>query len=164
MKRVFLAVGLLVSITALNSACKNHTSNDSGEETFTYFKVGEINTNHNESFIIALSDSALIAQARLIIEHPEQTTDKIIDARIVRQTGNEAYLNRDLNNNYTWSWRVETVQGFAFNSIEIVDGWPGYIEEDIDRWFQNTAGGTTHGFIGFWNYTVLEEIDPSQVQ
>ena len=44
-------------------------------------------------------------------------------------------------------------QGFADSTIEILDGWPGYVEQDVDSWIANTGGA-----IGFWTYTVVEEL------
>jgi len=45
-----------------------------------------------------------------------------------------------------------------------LDGWPGYIEEDLDRWFQNTYGDENHGHIGLWGYSVVAEVEADDVK
>ena len=43
---------------------------------------------------------------------------------------------------------------FGDFSIEIYDGWPGYVESDVAGWIANTGG-----VIGFWNYTVTLKLE-----
>ena len=52
-----------------------------------------------------------------------------------------------------WSWHVSEFEGFVDSTIEILDGWPTYVEGDIDGWIANT-----NGYIGFWSYTVTAEV------
>ena len=113
---------------------------------------------------LSLTDLEEIVQARQIIANPHDVPDKIILAKIVRQDGSEPYLNKDLNNDMTWSWRIDSFDGFVGSTIEILDGWPGYIEEDLDRWFQNTDGDENHGHIGLWSYTVVAEVEADDVK
>jgi hypothetical protein len=54
-----------------------------------------------------------------------------------------------------WWWHVTSFEGFADSTIEILDGWPGYVEQDVAGWIAN-ANAT----IGFWTYTVVEELGP----
>lgn len=147
----------LVVVFLLSVTCDNHTTDPEIETV--YFKVGEITPGNGESFIIGLTDPADIIYARKLIENPDSAPDKILNARIVPQTGDEEVLNRDIDNNKIWSWKIEEFDGFAFNTIEILDGWPGYVEEDLERWFKNTSGSDKFGYIGFWNYTIVEEIE-----
>lgn len=156
-KRTFYSLSL-IAVLLLSATCDKHLT-DPDTET-VYFKVGEITPGNGESFIIGLTDPADITYARKLIEDPDSTPDKILSARIVPQTGDEEVLNRDVNNNKIWSWRIDEFDGFVFNTIEILDGWPGYVEEDLKRWFQNTTGSDEFGYIGFWNYTIVEEIEP----
>ena len=145
-------------------ACKDNSTNQELVTEVTFFKVGETDSTHGESFILALEKTEDIEKARSIINDPENAAEKIISAKIVPQKGDEEYKNQDLNDGTIWSWRIEEFQGFSFNTIEILDGWPGYIEEDLNRWFLNTSGDTTHGFIGFWGYTIIEEINPEELK
>ncbi len=158
MNRILL---LLVFSATLFSCDTTESKPDLSE--YTFFKVGESVPDKGESFIIALKDSVDISLARKIISDPDNSPDKIVLAKIVRQDGNEDFLNIDLNSNTTWSWKIEVFMGFVSSSIEIYDGWPGYIEEDIDRWFNNTSDDPDSGIIGFWGYTVVEEIEPDQL-
>jgi len=52
-----------------------------------------------------------------------------------------------------WSWHVTSFEGFADAAIELCDGWPGYVEQEVGRWIANT-----NGTICFWSYTVVEEL------
>ena len=38
-------------------------------------------------------------------------------------------------------------------ALSIYDGWPGFVEQDLPGWLANTEG-----IIGFWNYTVVAEL------
>ena len=38
-------------------------------------------------------------------------------------------------------------------TIEILDGWPGFVEQDVNGWIANT-----NGRVGFWTYTVVAEL------
>lgn len=153
---------LILAIAGIN--CKTNSFDDITEAEPVYFIVGEAEQVRGDSFIISLTDPDHIEHARTLIEDPSAITDRIVVARIVRQTGNEEYLNKDLDKNVVWSWRVESFESFSFNTIEILDGWPSYIEEDVERWFQNTSGENDHGFIGFWNYTVIAEVNVSDLK
>ena len=52
-----------------------------------------------------------------------------------------------------WSWNVARFDSFADISIELIDGWPTFVEQDVDGWIANT-----NGYIGFWSYTVVAEV------
>lgn len=168
MNRITIKISYIIFffVMIVFSTCKDTPLESSPDDGTVYFKVAETNPTpaHNDSFIIALTDSAHIAHARLLIDDQNASPDKIIFAKIVPQKGTEEYQNINLINNTTWSWRVETFDSFTFNTIEIFDGWPGYIEEDLERWFLNTSGESTYGYIGFWGYTVVEEVNAAQLQ
>ncbi len=158
-----MRIALILSFLLLTVSCDT-TSSDPDLSEYTFFKIGETLPDTGESFIIALKDSLQIEQARKIISEPNNVSDKIILAKIIPQDGTEDYQNIDLNTNTTWSWRVDEFISFVFTTIEIYDGWPGYIEDDLNRWFQNTSDDPNSGIIGFWGFTVLEEIDSSQLK
>lgn len=158
-----LALALLLGSAALARA-----------ETI-YFLAAELPGRefHGESFVVPLSDPAHIAHARDLIEFGPEAGDTIVVAAIAPGSDgiNRDYLTEDQP---PWSWHIERVEGFAFATIEILDGWPGYVEEDVQRWIANTCGCTSLeqpqpppgalGVIGFWGYTIVAELDDGQVQ
>jgi hypothetical protein len=119
-----------------------------------YFKVAEPFPfiNHGDSYILPLSDPAHIAAARNIIDQgPLNVSERIVVARI--EPGADG-INRNLGAPFqTWSWHVTEFLGFAEFTIEILDGWPTFVESDVPGWMDNT-----NGLVGFWSYTVVEEV------
>lgn len=105
-----------------------------------------------DSYILELTDPEDIAHARDLIEFGPEIGAPIIFARIA--AGSDG-INRDVlaDGEPLYSWHVESFDSFVDISAEIYDGWPTYIEEDVPRWFDNTEG-----YIGFWNYTVVAEL------
>ncbi|MFV1885137.1 MAG: hypothetical protein ACMZ7B_11665 [Balneola sp.] len=154
---------LLLFFVSVSCSTNNDTDTEDLSE-YTFFKIAENNSPTSESFILALTDSSQIEHARKIISDPDNTTDRIILAKIVAQNGLEDYQNIDVNNKIAWSWRIDEFIGFVFTTIEIYDGWPGYIEEDLQRWFQNTSDEPNSGIIGFWGFSVVEEIEANQLK
>jgi len=123
-----------------------------------YFLVSEITPSHNDSYILPLTDAEDIAQARALIADPDNTPAKIVVATIAPCEGCDS-PNRDLvNDGESWSWCITGFEGFAENTIEIYDGWPTFVEDDLDGWIENT-----NGVIGFWAYTVTRELTPFEV-
>jgi hypothetical protein len=110
---------------------------------------------HGDSYVLPLEEPADIAHARdLIVLGPAAAGAPIAVARIAAGADG---VNRDLLDagEPPWSWHVTGFLGFADFAIEVLDGWPGYVEQDVDGWFANT-----NGQIGFWSYTVVAEIGP----
>ncbi|MCC6153296.1 MAG: hypothetical protein IT367_06030 [Candidatus Hydrogenedentes bacterium] len=123
-----------------------------------YFLVSEITPAHNDSYILPLTDADDIAQARALIADPDNTPSKIVVASIA-PCENCDYPNRDLlNDGQRWSWCIIGFEAFAENTIEIYDGWPTFVEGDLNGWIENT-----NGVIGFWAYTVTRELTPFEV-
>jgi hypothetical protein len=123
-----------------------------------YFLVSERETFHGDSFIIPLTDPEHIAHARALIQNPDTTDAPIVTAAIERCDACNG-VNRDmLNGGARWSWCVTRIDGFADNTIEIYDGWPTYVEKNMDAWFENTDG-----YIGFWSYTVTRELSAQEI-
>ncbi len=106
-----------------------------------------------------LSNFNDIAHARALIAYGSAVGRACVIATIT-QLPSGSYSN--INRNYTayglprWSWEVSSFINFTDVSIEIWDGWPGWVEENPGAW---PSGAT----IGFWNYTVVAEIgtDPN---
>lgn len=121
-----------------------------------YFQVAEPPglVTHGDSFVLPLTDEEDIAHARdLIARGPEAAGRSIAFARIARGSGGG--INRDLlaPGAPEWSWHVTGFDGFNDFGIEILDGWPTYVEENLDQWLRET-----NSQIGFWNYTVVREL------
>lgn len=114
---------------------------------------------HGDSFVLLLEDPEHIAHARELIETKGAAGAAIVVARIAAGADG---LNRDLRapGAPPWSWHVTEFETFADNTIELCDGWPGYVEQDVEGWIENTDGT-----ICFWSYTVVEELpEPDAVQ
>ena len=120
-----------------------------------YFQVSELpgQESHHDSFILPLLDPADIAHARdLISRGPDKAGATILNADIAAGADG---INRDLlaDDQHPWSWHVTHFNGFGDIGIELLDGWPGFVEQDVPGWIHNT-----NGRIGFWNYTVTSEV------
>ena len=120
-----------------------------------FFVVSEIgpDTLHGDSYVLPLEDASDIEHARDLIANGPSVGDAIVVAEI---TPGPDGINRDVlaPGKPPWSWHVVNFDSFAGNTIEILDGSPTMVEEDVDFWMQNTGG-----FIGFWGYTVTAELD-----
>ena len=122
----------------------------------TYFVVAERPGQevHRDSFVLPLTEDDDISHARdLISRGPDEAGAAIAFAKIARGSGGG--INRDLlaPDQHEWSWHVSEFQGFADIGIEITDGWPTYVEENLDTWLRETNSS-----IGFWGYTVVREL------
>lgn len=110
---------------------------------------------HNgDSYVLRLSNPDDIAHARDLIDRGIAAGMSIALARIAPGADgqNVDYL---APGQPAWSWHITEFIGFADVTPEILDGWPGFVEMDVDGWINNTDGT-----IGFWTYTVLAEIPP----
>jgi hypothetical protein len=107
---------------------------------------------HGDSYVLPLVDPAAIDHARALITAPPGDLSSIVVARIA--SGADG-VNRDqlASGAPAWSWHVTEFLEFADFTAEILDGWPTFVEEDVDGWIANTGG-----LIGFWNYTVIAEL------
>ncbi len=105
-----------------------------------------------QSYVLPLSDEGAIEHARALIEFGPEIGETIVVAKIDKGTD-------QINRNYAedgapfWSWHVTEFLDFADATIEIIDGRPGFIESDVDGWLANTNSS-----IGFWSFTVTEEL------
>ncbi|HYO09506.1 MAG TPA: hypothetical protein VER17_11085 [Tepidisphaeraceae bacterium] len=158
---------LVVAITSLMSAAP------AGAGT-VYFLVSEFRDSggHNgDSFVLPLEQAEDVAHARDLVRRGAALAGRpLVFADIV--AGGDG-INRDLlaPGKPAWSWRVSRFDSFGDGGIELVDGWPGYIESDVQGWINNTGGGNvdsdgdgipdgqaTVGKVGFWGYTVTAEL------
>ena len=119
-----------------------------------YFLVSERlgSQFHFDSYLLPLDNPGDIAAARDIIKQgPGQAKSPIVFARIAPGADN---INKNLYPPFqTWSWHVTEFLGFADLGAELYDGWPTYVEQDVQGWMDNT-GGT----IGFWSYRLISEV------
>lgn len=117
-----------------------------------HFVVSEINAQHGDSYVLPLEDADDIDHARELILHGPSIGSSIIVAHIA--SGSDG-TNRDIlaPGEPLWSWHVDGFDGFADFTAEILDGWPSFVEHDVEGWIDNT-----NGYIGFWNYTVTAEL------
>jgi hypothetical protein len=117
------------------------------------FVVGESDEPvHGDSYVLALSDPAAIAHARRLINQGPAAGEPIVVSRIAKGANG---INRDpfAPDSPPWSWHLTEFIGFADFTVEILDGWPTYVEGDVDGWLSNTDST-----IGFWQYTVVAEL------
>src|SRR5438445_5325292 len=119
----------------------------------TYFLVTELPGHQvrQDSYILPLTADTDIAYARQLIAQNPAATSRIVFARIAAGGDgiNGDYVQPDTR---LWSWHVTQFLGFGELGIEILDGWPGEVEQNVDAWILNTGGE-----VGFWNYTVTRE-------
>jgi hypothetical protein len=108
--------------------------------------------SNGDSYVLPLTDPADIAYARALITAPPGDLSSIVVANIAPGADG---VNRDhlAPGDPPWSWHVSSFVEFADITAEILDGWPSFVEEDVAGWIANTGG-----MVGFWNYTVIEEL------
>ena len=132
-----------------------------------YFVVAERPgaAEHGDSFVLPLSAEADIAHARdLIARGPDAAGASIVFAEIVAGADG---VNRDVfaEGEPLWNWHVSALEGFGDGGIELVDGTPTLVEEDVQGWIVNTrrTEDSAVGHVGFWGYTVVAELEAASV-
>jgi hypothetical protein len=137
-----------------------------------YFLVSEFpdQKEHGDSFVLPLEDADDIAHARDLVNRGKAAGQTQITADIVAGADN---INRNIlaDGKPLWSWHISNFDQFADVGIELTDGWPSFIEQDVQSWINNTGGGSvdndgdgqpdnnaTVGRIAFWSYTVTAEL------
>ena len=132
----------------------------------TYFVVAERAgvEEHHDSFVLPLSDAVDVAHARdLIARGPDAAGNGIVFASVVAGADG---INRNVvaDGEPPWHWHVSEFEGFGDFGIELVDGNPTFLESDVAGWIANTRRDDPDvGHIGFWNYTVVAELDGGPV-
>jgi hypothetical protein len=107
---------------------------------------------HGDSYVLSLTEPSDVAQARALITAPRGELSSIVVAGIAPGADG---VNRDwrATGAPAWSWHITDFQGFFDTTAEVLDGWPTFVEGDVDGWIDNSGGA-----IGFWSYTVVAEI------
>ena len=157
-RTLILILSLIVLAGAQLSPGANAATPAAPSDT-VLFLVAEKDPIHGDSYVLPLGDPEDIADARALINLGSASgVGAIVTAKIER--GSDGH-NRDLRNagQPLWSWHVSQFQGFADAAIEVCDGWPGKVEEDVDAWIANTEGS-----ICFWSYTLVAELGPLPVE
>lgn len=150
----FATVALLVTVLLTGTGCPD------APDAKVYFLVSSPSAENSDSYILPLTKPSDIQHARALIDDPDNTDRHIAAARIAASGKSTAYVNRDLLNPPTiWSWHVVEFLGFADTTIEIYDGWPTYVDENLDQWLTET-----NSTIGFWSYTVTRELTEDEVE
>jgi hypothetical protein len=118
-------------------------------------------TQHGDSYVITIdeSDAARLEHARALVAWIQSgaNLDNAPDGRIVftNLAAGADGINRDVlaAGEPAWSWHTTGDVDFVDISAEIYDGWPTFVEQDVQGWIANTNGA-----VGFWSYTVTQEL------
>lgn len=149
-------LGLLAAWCAVSAA---HEAAAAGRDAIesearepTWFVVGPRDGSSAEGFLLPLTQSDAIAAARSAIAAGAAAEGGIVVASVAAGADGR---NRDpfAPGTPPWSWHVREFQQFADLTIELCDGSPGLLEDDVAGFLRNT-GGT----ICFWNYRVVAEL------
>ena len=150
------------SVVALVSVFVALTFSNTAPAAATYFIVGEFpgTESRGDSYILPLYQPDDIAHARDLILNGPQIGGPLVVAEIM--AGSDG-----INRNWgapgapVWSWHVTQFIEFGDFTIEILDGSPTMVEENIEWWIGETSTGAPDvGRIGFWGYTVIGELSP----
>lgn len=109
-------------------------SSGAGEGSLRGFADFEVEGDGwGECFVVRLQDPARIAQARLLLSRPD--TAYILVGKLARTDGG---FNQCGSHVWNWHIPVDSVD-FAEMSIELCDGRPSYIEQNLSYWI-DTVG------------------------
>lgn len=126
----------------------------SANGTTRYFLVAELPGQElcHDSYILPLTEPTHIAYARSLISDGIGDRPFIVLADIA--SGADG-VNRDYlkDGAPAWSWHVTGFKGFVEFTAEVLDGVPTYVESDVEGWMKSSGGA-----VGFWTYTVVEEL------
>jgi hypothetical protein len=118
-----------------------------------WFEIAARDPEVRESYLLPLNDPLHIAQARAFLANGEASGVGAIVVAQIRAGGDG--LNRNLRapDQRRWSWHVAGFVEFADFTIELCDGWPGFVEEDVAGFIANTDAR-----ICFWGYRLTAEL------
>jgi hypothetical protein len=113
------------------------------------------NRQRNQSYVVRLTSSEMISEARQQIASPA-SLGHILIAEIGKNSGG---FNRNLSESQKtpWSWHIEKPLRFADLASQDCDGSPEMLEELILPWIENS------GLICFWNYQIIKELSADEV-
>ena len=124
-----------------------------------YFVVAEKGSPlHGDSYILPITDAAQLREARDVMRGRNGFATIVVAAIADGSDG----INRDVlaAGEPPWSWHVTGLSGFAETTAEVLDGWPGLVEQNPCVYIQCPPEGDGTGAIGFWSYTVTQELGP----
>lgn len=137
MKKFILALTFAVGMTDANAA---------------WFEMGSRTGESSSTFVVEITDEALIEHARKIVNEGPAAGGTLMMA--FAQPGGDGF-NRDLSieQGAPWSWHVREVVEFVDATIELCDGSPELVELNPAEFLANTSGK-----ICFWDYIVRREL------
>jgi hypothetical protein len=151
-----------VKLVLLVAACISLADAGAARAATVYFVVAERPEVRvlGDAYVLPLSADADIAHARdLIARGPDAAGAAIVCAEI--SAGADG-INRDVlaAGQPLWDWHVSGFEGFGDMGIELTDGNPTQVGDDVQGWILNTRRSEDEatGHIGFWNYTVVAEL------
>ena len=124
-----------------------------------YFVVSEKGSPlHGDSYLVPISDPADLREARDVIRGLNGLETIVVCRITVPSDG----INRDVlaPGEPLWSWHVIEFLTFAETTQETLDGWPGLVEANPYAYIHPPPEGDNTGSIGFWSYTVTQELGP----
>jgi hypothetical protein len=132
------AILLVLLIISTLSCSDSTTDNQDGNVRFEFVTTGD------EHFFASTSNPDIIEKARQQLALPEEERNLFINGEIERGT----------NQNNGWSWHfVPGEWDLVEASIEVCDGRPSDVEEDLDYWVDNV------GRFCPWSSQVVREVD-----
>src|SRR2546425_1173864 len=101
-----------------------------------YFLVADSSGRLSGSYVLPLTNPVQIAHARKLIQQGPAAGQPIVTATI--SAGFDC-INRDYRAQGApaWSWHVTRCCGFADFTIELCDGTPATVEQEVNRWMDN---------------------------
>lgn len=125
MKPIVLAYIILMFLGLLGCDSDDDSDkNPSGERAFRFGM--HVDATGSEDFVAVTDDPELIAAIEAELLYPPKERFLHIHGRIAE--GNDGY-------NLDWSWHfVPDEWGLAEMSIEVCDGTPSYVEENLTDW------------------------------
>lgn len=116
---------------------------------------------HGDSYVISIDehDTNRLGRARALVDWvaagaaPQSSPGTTIVVANVLAGADGLNRNVLAKGEPLWSWRTTQPIDFADFTAEILDGWPTFVEQDVHAWIANTNGA-----VGFWSYTVVEEL------
>lgn len=123
---LFLLIAMLISCEA-----ESEQMDDVGGG-LRYFQFTVITESVQDTFVVRSNDAKLLAQLDSLLNLPKDQRSLHVNGRIAE--GNNGY-NRD------WSWHfVDGEWVLAEMSIELCDGTPSYVEQNLQYFINNING------------------------
>lgn len=139
---------LILSVAFLISACENDTPTpDCNIEIDGQARIFEfLHTSSGATFLAWTTDSTVIQQVEAQLSLQQSERSQHINGKILR-------LPQNCNLNQQWSWYFAPNEwALADISIEVCDGNPQFVEENLDEFVDNV------GRFCPWSSVVLREI------